>query len=169
MWMWGCWITWSLVAHGGSDVVAEVQIDAPATEVSDYLSRLDQVSEIFPEDCAQDWIVGPELQAPHAMGEVVVRAALLKRRLAVTYGEVIPSRIVDLDHTGDKGFVTRFELVSDVDFPRNSDEKGTTVIMTTFLSPPNWPLKKYFERKIHPAWVDCHRRTLENLAQRLSR
>ncbi len=169
MWMWGCWITLSLAARGGSDVVADVLIDAQATEVSDYLSRLDQVSEIFPEDCAQDWIVGPELQAPHAMGEVVVRAALLKRRLAVTYGEVIPGRIVDLDHTGDKGFVTRFEIISDVDLPKNIGGTGITVVMTTFLSPPNWPLKRYFERKIHPAWLDCHRRTLENLAQRLSR
>lgn len=160
----GCWITLGLAGTGGSDVVAEKAIEAAPTEVSDYLSRLDQVAAVFPEDCAEDWIVGPALRAPDATGEVVVRAALLKRRLTFTYGEMIPGRIVDLDYQGDKGFVTRFEL-SAPEGVDPADAARTHVVMTTFLSPPEWPLKKYFERKVHPAWVDCQRRTLEGLAR----
>lgn len=159
----GWWVAFAFAGAPGSDVVAERVVAAAPTEVSDYLSKLNQVAAVFPEDCAQDWIVGPALRAPDATGEVVVRAALLKRRLTFTYGEMIPGRIVDLDYLGDKGFVTRFEL-SDPAGGEPSDATQTRVVMTTFLSPPEWPLKKYFERKIHPAWVDCQRRTLEALA-----
>ena len=76
----GWWVAFAFAGTPGSDVVAERVVAATPTEVSDYLSRLDQVSAVFPEDCAQDWIVGPTLRAPDATGEVVVRAALLKRR-----------------------------------------------------------------------------------------
>jgi len=149
-----------LALASSSNVEAEAHVAASPDVVTAYLSDLPRVAALFPETCAQRWSFEAAEDGAVSSGEVVYRAGWLRRKLTVTYGEIVPGSYVDLDHLGDKGFVTRFQLDA-------SDEGGSLVTMTTFLSPPRWPLVKLYGNQVQPIWRDCHLRTLDALASSL--
>ena len=152
----------SLAWAGPENVEAQTSIDASPEVITDYLSDLARVAALFPESCAQRWSFEPPTDGAVVGGEVVYRAGWLRRKLPVRYGEVVPGSYVDLDHPGEKGFVTRFQV-------EGTDEGATAVTMTTFLSPPRWPLVKLYGNQVQPIWRDCHLRTLDALSSALAR
>ena len=146
---------------GQDNVEAEAQVDATPEAVTEYLSDLARVAALFPDTCALRWSFDPPSAGVVSTGEVVYRAGWLRRKLSVAYGDEVPGSYIDLDHAGDKGFVTRFKVEA-------TDERTSTVTMTTFLSPPRWPLVKLYGNQVQPIWRDCHLRTLDALASSLA-
>ena len=151
----------SLAWAGPDNVEAQVTIDASSEVITEYLSDMARVASLFPDACAVRWSFDPPKAGVVSGGEVVYRAGWLRRKLTVAYGENVPGSHVDLDHLGDKGFVTRFRVEAAEQGPR-------VVTMTTFLSPPRWPLVKLYGNQVQPIWRDCHRRTLDALASSLA-
>ena len=156
------WLLGMAIALAGTtNVEAEGHVDAAPEVVTEYLADLARVASLFPDTCATRWTFDAPRDGEVVGGQVVYRAGWMRRKLNVTYGEHMPGSHIDLDHLGDKGFVTRFRVEA-------VDEGGSHVTMTTFLSPPRWPLVKLYGQQVQPIWRDCHRRTLATLATSLA-
>lgn len=141
-----------------ADVSSTRGIPAPADAVYAQLVDFEALQQVFPADCATEWAVGPEHAGVGARAVVTYRMASLKRRLTATLSKAEPDRVVDLDHEGKKGFVTRFELAPAAN--------GTRVTLTTFLNQPPWPFRGVFFNRVRPAWIDCWDRALIALEER---
>jgi uncharacterized protein YndB with AHSA1/START domain len=136
-----------------SDIVAERTIAASPAAVYAALDP-SKLQALFPEDCAH-W-TGPFAGSGlGASTEVTYIAAGMHRRLQSTVKTLTPGALVELDHPGNKGFVTRFHL--------EPAGEVTKVTMTTYLAPPPGMIAGYFYNKVQPAWQGCHARTLEAL------
>lgn len=110
---------------------------------------------LYPEDCAT-WGVPLTGAVPGATGLVTYHAAGMHRKLDATWKTADADRPrVELDHLGNKGFVTRFDLVA--------DGANTTVTLTNYLNAPPSPFKGYYFKRVKPAWDGCHARVLEAL------
>jgi hypothetical protein len=156
MWL----VLWSALAFAGkwdgrnADIVAERTILAEPEAVFAKVAEPNAVQTLFPADCA-DWS-GP-FDKNEVGGKTIVTytAGAMMRRLDITLKRAESPRVVDYDHAGNKGFVTRFQLAP--------VEGGTKVTLTTFLNPPPKLVQGYFYKKVQPAWQGCHERTLANL------
>lgn len=135
-----------------ADVVATTALARPAEAVHAVLSDPTKLMALYPSACAT-WKTPIAGAVPGATGVVTYRAAGMRRKLNVVVKEVSPSHI-DLEHTGPKGFTTRFAL--------DPSETGTAVTMTNYLTVPPMVAGYYFKR-VQPAWVACHEQVLANL------
>lgn len=110
---------------------------------------------LYPTDCAV-WGIPLAGDVPGAAGIVSYHAAGMHRKLHVTWKTADADKPrVELDHAGNKGFVTRFDLAA--------ADTATTVTMTNFLNAPPSPFKGYYFTRVKPAWDGCHARVLEAL------
>jgi hypothetical protein len=141
------------------DVVANVDVSAPPEVVYPLVSDLAVFREIWPESCVDDWLVGAQTSGQGARATITYHIDVLRRRLSAVISSAQPDRVVDVDHEGKKGFVTRFQL--------EPSAEGTHVTMTTFLDPPKWPLTAPFFTRIQPAWQTCQQGALDALAARV--
>ncbi|MCB9691430.1 MAG: SRPBCC family protein [Alphaproteobacteria bacterium] len=103
-------------------------------------------------DCTVDWEHGVTPKGP---ARVTYRIMSFRRRLTATVSERDPDHVIELDHAGAKGFVTRFTLTP--------EGEGTSVAITTYLNPPGWPFRKYYYDTVMPAWRSCYEAALTRL------
>jgi hypothetical protein len=145
-----------------SDIEAKASIDAPAPAIHSALQDLNNLAQLYPEDCLEDWVFAQRTHGVGAKAMVTYRAGRMKRRLGMTIQEVKVGMnaegkvsVVDLDHAGDKGFVTRWTV--------REIEDGSEVTIHTYINAPGWPLRRYYHRSVQPKWTECYDRTLANL------
>jgi hypothetical protein len=143
-------------AGKNADVVAVRVLPADAPVLYERLLDLETFRAMLPADCAGDWELAEARKGVGAHGTVRYDIAGMHRKLDFVLSETEAPRRIDLDHLGNRGFVTRMTL--------RPVENGTEVGLTTYLEPPRWPFTAYFYKKVQPAWVDCYERALQNLA-----
>lgn len=75
------------------------------------------------------------------------RLGTFSRRLDATWTRREPE-LVEIDHQGNKGFVTRFTLTS--------VDQGTEVHVKTWMNAPPKPFRKFYYTRVRPRWVQCY-------------
>ncbi len=152
-----------LVASGGqaaaeepdADVVAVRMVSSGPEALLPLVSDLKRIETLWPEGCTRKWVHGDTSQGVGATAELVYTMGLMRRKLDVSLSRV-EEGMVELDHGGDRGFYTRFNI--------SPGELGTTVEMHTYLHPPPKPFLKLYFNRIQPKWRGCQEGLLENLA-----
>jgi hypothetical protein len=139
-----------------ADVVAKTVVPASAEVVYDWLLDVKNFHLAAPNGCVSDWEFGSVTRGVGASVQLTYHAANMHRRLTATMSRAEAPRLVELDHAGRKGFVTRWTLESVGD--------GTSVEMHTWINPPPWPFRKYYFHMVRPAWVACQEQTLAYVA-----
>lgn len=139
-----------------SDVTATAILDRPRTEVAAHLRSTADLASLLPEACVSDWEHGVTPMGPARM---TYRILSFKRRLTAKIVERDPDHVIELDHEGTKGFVTRFEL-------KVVEPARTEVTITTYLNPPGWPFRRYYADKVKPLWTACYEDALTALETR---
>jgi len=141
-------------ADANADIVAERLLPAPAATIADKLDSTEDIAAILPTECTVDWLHTD----PLGPARVTYQIKSFKRRLTAKLSIPRPKRVIELDHEGKKGFVTRF-LLTEV------PDEGTRVQLTTFLNGPGWPLRKYYYETVQPQWVACYEQALITLEE----
>ena len=142
-----------------SNVVAQATIEAPREVVYDHLLSLERFAEIMGEDCTKRWSWGVTRSGEGAMARVTYVPSMMHRRLTVEVSRAESPRIIDYDHDGDRGFVTRWTL-AEVD-------GGTEVSAVTYVTAPGWPFRKLYYTRVMPAWTSCYVDALQRLPERV--
>jgi hypothetical protein len=139
-----------------SNVIAERTMPVAAEVLYGRLLDLRALQQLIPDDCASDWTFGATSVGLGGTARVTYHAAGMHRRVDAVVSKAEDPRTIDIDHAGQRGFVTRYLL--------EPDAIGTHVTITTYINAPSWPFRGYYFRNVHPAWEGCHERTLTNLA-----
>ncbi|MES2640281.1 MAG: SRPBCC family protein [Myxococcota bacterium] len=139
-----------------TDIHAERLIPAAPEAVFSHLLDLGHLRAIFPTGCVGRWEPGERTFGEGANAIVRYDIAAMHRKLAMTLVRAEAPRIIDLDHLGPRGFVTRWTLTEGAG--------GTNVRLETPLNAPPAPFRGYFQNVVRPEWIACYTRTLENLA-----
>jgi hypothetical protein len=156
-WLWVC-LAWAGKWDGvESNIVSKATIALPPAAVYARIDDWNGVRAIYDVDCVTDWVIGDPTGGVGAQARMTYNHRMMHRRLTAKITKLIDGRYVDLDHLGNKGFVTRFEL--------SETPTGTAVTMTTYTNPPPWPFKPYFFKKVKPAWEACQEKAMANLAK----
>lgn len=137
-----------------SDVIVERTIEAPAESIFDAVSQFRYLSELFPEHCVEDWAIGSPSTA-----RLTYHMGPMRRRLTAKVTRAESGRLVEIDHEGDKGFVTQFRFE-----PRGD---ATHVTLATWIHPPPRPFRRVYFKRVRPAWLTCYSEALEELADRV--
>ena len=140
-----------------ADVVASKVIAAPPEALYARLLDLKQIKAISEDACVSRWVFGPITSGVGASASMRYHAGAMHRRLTMTLTKVDENRRITLDHAGKKGFITTWDFAA--------QDAGTNVEFHTWLSIPPWPFRKYYFKKVQPAWVACQQAALQNLAQ----
>ncbi len=143
------------------DVMAWRVVPAEPEVVWQTLADTKGLQQLFPHACAQDWVHGEQTEGIGAQVSLTYRWDVVRRRLTATIAEGREGAWFDLEHAGDKGFVTRFTT--------DAVEGGTRVTIHSFVTSPPWPLKGRYYRTIQPVWTQCYASTLSALDERLQR
>lgn len=138
------------------DIHAERLVQAEPQAVFQHLLDLANLRAMFPTDCVGLWEPGERTFGEGANAMVRYDMAAMHRKLPMTLVHADAPRTVDLDHLGNRGFVTRFTLTA--------VEGGTKVAIDTPLNAPPWPFDAYYFKTVKPEWTQCYVRSLDNLA-----
>lgn len=141
------------------DVMAWRVVPAEPEVVWDTLADTHSLEQLFPHACAQDWVHGDQTQGVGAQVTLTYRWDVVRRRLEASIAEGREGAWFDLEHEGDKGFVTRFST--------DAVDGGTRVTIHTWVSPPPWPFQGRYFRTIQPVWTQCYVAALSSLEDRL--
>lgn len=162
MWSW----IWVGVALAGkwdgraSDVVATREIAAAPEAVFPIVQDLAALRDVYPESCVDEWVLGAKTAGVDARATIRYDFSAVRRRLPAVVRKADSPRVVDIEHEGKRGFTTRFELTP-------SASGGTTVEMTSFLSPPPKPFQGKYFKLVQPAWIACQVQVLDGLAAKV--
>lgn len=141
------------------DVKASATIAAPAEKIFEIVSDLDKLRLVTPPDCVGLWEMGIRTRGAGASAVVRYDIAAMHRRLVMTVARAEPNRLVDLDHAGPRGFVTRYTI---------EEQSGSSIVnVLTPLNPPPWPFQPYFFTVVKPEWEGCQARTLGEIQKLL--
>jgi hypothetical protein len=140
-----------------SDVIVMRDIDAPTERIHPLVSDLRSLEGLLPADCATDWQHGARSRGVGARARLKYTIGPMRRTLSAVISKDQPA-VVEIDHEGNKGFVTQWQLAE--------LDGGTRVTLGTYLMPPPWPFKGVYFKKVMPAWEDCYERTLDALEAR---
>lgn len=159
---------WLMVALAGNkfegvptDVEVSRAFAADAATLHAAVADLRAYAELLPADCAKDWQFTSTTAGRGARTLVTYTYGPLKRKLTAVVVEDQPGRLFRIDHENEKkGFFVQ------TTYPQGADGR-TTVVLSTPLNPPPWPLRPPFYNKVLPAWRGCYERALENLATRV--
>lgn len=143
-------------ADMNGDVTASAVIPSSREAVHTALQDLTTFKAILP--CASDWTFGSKKKGEGASVELTYDVASMHRRLTAVISKSDAPRIVEFDHAGGKGFITRWKMTRE----HNGD---TRVDLTTYLNPPGWPYRKVYFKRIQPAWEACYAEALEALPE----
>ncbi len=133
-----------------ADIVASAQVSVSPTEMLALLVDLPRIGPTLPRDCVGLWTPGTPSSGVGATARVRYDMAAMHRKLdlSVTRADDQGQRvIVDWDHAGNRGFVTRWVV--------ESAEGGSTVTLTTPINPPPWPFTAYYFGAVKPEWDTC--------------
>ncbi|MFT5686480.1 MAG: hypothetical protein ACI8RZ_007436 [Myxococcota bacterium] len=139
------------------DVIATRTIAVPTATILATLSDIRNYPGFWPEGCVTDWEFGERQTGVGATAYVTYRGPLGWRRKLTLVVSEITTRRVDIDHPGNKGFVTTYAMTP--------AESGTGVEMHTWIYAPPKPFKKAYFNRIHPHFQSCHDGFLEGLAK----
>jgi len=142
------------------DVVASRTIKAPAQSIYSAVLDLKQHEAIWPEGCTDRWEFGTTTTGVGASVRLTYRPAMLRRRLTATIAEGRPGQYLKIDHAGKSGFATTWTLTDLGD--------QTRVEVHTWVDPPPWPFTATYMNQIRPAWKECQKGMLDNLARVVS-
>ncbi len=143
-----------------ADIVAEATVPATPEAMTAVLSDLARVGTLLPRECVGAWVVGSPPSGQGATATVRYDMAAMHRKLAMTVSrvEADDSRaIVDWDHAGNKGFITRWTITA--------TDTGSTVKLASPLNPPPWPFTKYYFDTVKPEWEGCQLQFIEAVAK----
>lgn len=139
-----------------ADVVASKVIAAPVEVLYAQILDLNKLKDISDEACVGRWVLGPTTTGVGATASMRYHAAGMHRRLQMTLTKAEENKRITLDHAGDRGFITTWTFTP--------QDTATNVEMHSWLSIPPRPFRKYYFRKVQPAWVVCQEKALQNLA-----
>lgn len=136
-----------------ADIETKIAVERPA-ELVLLTADIGVMEQAFPEHCALKWEKAVQSSGLGARFKVTYKAALMRRRLSATVSQVTPD-MVEWEHHGRKGFFTRWSV----------DETGVApaIHVKTWMNPPPWPLKRYYMKRIKPAWEACYMEALNGL------
>ena len=134
-----------------SVVRAEVSRTVDSVQLTSAASDLQTWETLYPADCVKEWLNSTQTAGVGGRARVTYTIGAMRRRLTVEVSKVEDGLLVDLDHLGNKGFVTRVHI------------DGEVVRLETFVNPPPWPLRSYFYEKLQPEWTRCQESALETL------
>lgn len=137
-----------------SDVIVHRTIEASPERTFRAVSQFPYVTQLFPERCIEDLAVGSPSTA-----RLTYHMGPMRRRLTAKVTRAEVGRLVEIDHEGDKGFVTQFRFE-----PRG---ESTHVTLATWIHPPPWPFRRIYFERVRPAWITCYVEALEELADRV--
>ncbi|TNE85751.1 MAG: hypothetical protein EP330_24240 [Deltaproteobacteria bacterium] len=145
-------------ADKNADVVASATVPAPPAAVHAALEDLKTFQAILP--CSSDWNFGSVTSGQGASVELTYDVGSMHRRLTAVISKTEAPRVVDYDHAGNKGFITRWRI--------EEADGGSQVEVTTYLNPPPWPFRKMYFTRIHPQWVTCYDEALAKLPEHVT-
>ncbi|MBM4393821.1 MAG: SRPBCC family protein [Deltaproteobacteria bacterium] len=133
-----------------ADIVNEGTVAASPEAMVAVLTDLARVGTLLPRDCVGQWTPGVPASGAGATAEVRYDMAAMHRKLNMTVTRVEADAgraLVDWDHAGNKGFVTRWTVTA--------AEGGSAVKLASPLNPPPWPFTKYYFDAVKPEWDAC--------------
>ena len=116
------------------DVIAVRTVSAPGTTVLATLADLRNHPGFWPDGCVTNWEFGERQTGIGATASVTYRAPMGWYRKLTAVVSDITERRVDIDHPGNKGFVTTYTLTA--------VESGTEVEMHTWIYAPPKPFRR---------------------------
>lgn len=150
----------ALPAHATSwpsaDVTASGTVAASPQQVLSVLTDLPAVARVLPRECVGTFTVGTPSSGKGATALVRYDMAAMHRKLqlTVTRADDEGARvIVDWDHAGNRGFVTRWVV--------EAGEGGSAVKLSTPINPPPWPFTRYYYDAVKPEWDACQAQFIE--------
>jgi hypothetical protein len=146
----------ALAIEPSADVVVSRRFDAAPEAIYAHLIDARNVKAAAPDACMRSWMFPGRTEGIGAQFRVVYALEGWRRRLDVSVVAADPPRRIEWDHHGNRGFTTRFTIAP--------DEPGARVTVHTYLNEPPWPFRKYYVRKVQPAWRACYTELLENVA-----
>lgn len=144
-----------------SDVVADRLMPQSPDRIYAHLLELRNHEALWGEGCSKNWVFGQVTQGPGASAQLVYVPSLMHRKLTATLSKAVPDRSIDIDHAGNKGFVTRWTLTPEGD--------GTRVSVHTYVEAPPKPFVNTYYKRVQPAWTTCHQQALDALEKRVAR
>jgi hypothetical protein len=137
-----------------ANVVASRTLPNVAPQAAyDAVAAPGALQALYPADCAV-WTIPIGWEVPGQQGLVTYHAAGMHRKLDVLWKTADRGKPrIELDHLGNRGFVTRFDFVA--------ADANTTVTLTNYLNAPPKPFRGYYFSRVKPAWEGCHARVLE--------
>lgn len=133
-----------------ADIVATASVAATPAEMLTVLVDLPRVGPLLPRECVGTWTPGTPSVGKGATAVVRYDMAAMHRKLAMTVTRADDEGqrvIVDWDHAGNRGFVTRWVA--------EASEGGSKVTLTTPINPPPWPFTAYYYQAVKPEWDRC--------------
>lgn len=143
-------------ADGSTSDTSDIHVGRTiAASPEEIAKRVDSTADFahLLAGCTRDWVHGADDAGP---ARVTYRILSFRRRLTARVYIRQPNRVIELDHEGNKGFVTRVTLTSDA--PGTAD-----VELSTWLNPPGWPFRKYYRDAVRPGWIACYEEALTRL------
>ncbi len=137
-----------------ADIEATATISASPDALRAVLLDRKVLERVYPARCLAK-VDYEGVKDASAAVRVTYVAALMRRRLDAMAPVARNERVFEVDHLGNKGFITRWTLTP--------GEAGTEVAMATFLNPPPKPFRGYFFTRVRPNWVQCHVEALQGL------
>ena len=138
------------------DVVVTRTIAASGASILATLSDLRNHPGLWPDGCVTHWEFGERQTGVGATSKVTYRGPLgWFRTLTLVISDIDTHRI-DIDHPGNKGFVTTYAM--------EPADGGIHVELHTWIYAPPKPFRGVYFNRIHPHFESCHSGFLENLA-----
>lgn len=162
------WALWVAAAVAGpfdgleSDISVSRTFPTTADEVHRMTADLAIYRALFSEECAKNWLVRQPTTGVDATLDVRYTFGPLKRSLTAVVTKDTPGVLFQLEHKGPSGWYTQFR------FEEGDSPDTSSVTLLTPLTPPPWPLKRIFYRKVRPAMQACYETALDTLLQRVS-
>ena len=147
-------------ANPSSDVWATRALPLSKDVVYNHLLDLRNHEKLWAEDCVKGWSHGEVSIGPGASAQLIYVPSFMRRKLTATIAKAETDRYIDLDHAGNKGFVTRWKLTEEGD--------QTRVDVHTYINAPPKPFVRLYFEVVRPAWQLCHQQALATLERRLA-
>lgn len=146
----------ALAENPEEDVRVARMIDASPEVIAPMFEDTLSIQQLLPERCAFGWVHG---EHPYGPASLMYNIKSFQRRLTVTLSVEKPLQRIVMDHQGNRGFETVFDLE-----PRGDQ---TRVQITTYLKAPGWPMRKYYFTTVQPKWRRCYEQMLDGVEARL--
>lgn len=139
------------------DIITTGTVAATPAAVVEVLTDLETFGKLLPTECVGYFKVGITPKGRGAQATLRYDMAAMHRKLEMTVSRVETGTmwLVDMDHAGSRGFISRWLMTP--------GEAGTTVKLTTPLNTPPWPFAAYFFDAVRPEWEACQAQFIQNV------